>query len=66
MANLTWLNNRAEMYAYLNNMCNKFNTAQTAKEMYDMTLNELQQVCVDYGDHSVKATLALTDTTIEA
>lgn len=66
MANLTWLNNRAEMYAYLNDTCNKFNTAQTAKEMYNMTLSELQQVCVDYGDHNVKATLALTDTTIEA
>ena len=65
MANLTWLNNRAEMYTYLNDTCGMFNTAQTAKQMYAMTANELQQACVKYGGVDVATTLAHTDTSLE-
>ena len=66
MANLTWLNNRAEMYAYLNDTCGVYNTPAEAQMMYSMTHEQLQQACVEHGDASVSKTLQITDTAIQA
>ena len=62
---ITWLCNSAEMIGYIQDELDLYTDKETSQLLDEMTVSQLQQLCLKYGDETVKQTYELTDLTFE-